>query len=367
MGQLRRQDLTNRILHFVVPGALDQCTGGYIYDAHVIAGLRDIGWRVDVHNLTGNFSGGDAEARSSLTSALAGIPDGCRVVIDGLAMGGFPELLQAESGRLRMLALVHHPLADEVGIGESERTRLRVLERAGLGACAGVVVTSEFTARRLGIYGVGTERIGVVTPGVDVVRHAIGPVNVQEPSLLCVGSVIPRKGHKTLVLALKELMDLPWTCHCVGSLDRAPDYSGSVQELNAQTGLTGRVRFVGECEAGQLDAFYHHASLFVLPSHYEGYGMALAEAMARGLPVISTTGGAIPDTVDAEASVLVPPGDVPALSAAIRGLLSGVEGSKRRRVLASAARNRVAQLPSWDEAAVRFDAVLLTLIPDGDI
>ena len=367
MGQLRRPNLTNSILHFVVPGELDQCTGGYIYDAHVISGLRDIGWRVDVHNLVGNFPEGDVEARSSLASTLAGIPDGCRVVIDGLAMGGFPELLQAESGRLRILALVHHPLADETGIGESERTRLAALERDGLGACAGVVVTSEFTARRLGIYGVGTERIGVATPGVDVVRPAIGPVTGKEPSLLCVGSVIPRKGHKTFVLALKELIDLPWTCHCVGSLDRTPDYSGSVQELTAQMGLTGRIQFVGECEAAQLDAFYHHASLFVLPSHYEGYGMALAEAMARGLPVVSTTGGAIPDTVEPGASVLVPPGDVLALAAAIRGLLSGVEGSKRRTALASAAWNRAARLPSWHEAAVRFDSVLLTLTPDGDI
>ena len=359
--------MTRPGLHIVIPGTLDQCTGGYIYDAHMVAGLRDLGWRVDVHNLTGRFPEGGVEARASLASTLARIPDGARVVIDGLAMGGLPELVQAESARLRILALVHHPLADETGIEESQRKRLEALERDGLDACVGVLVTSEFTARRLEAYGVGSERIGVATPGVDPVRRAVGPASEDEPTLLCVGAVIPRKGQRMLVLALAELTDLPWTCVCTGSLERAPNYSGSVQALTVQVGLAGRVRFAGECKAAELDRFYHHASLFVLPSYYEGYGMALADALARGLPVVSTTGGAIPDTVEGDASVLVPPGDVSALAGALRGLLSGIRGSERRAALATAARSRASRLPDWHQAAIRFASVALALTPDGNI
>ena len=129
--------MTKPSLHVVVPGALDQCTGGYIYEAHMVEGLRGLGWRVDVHNLSGGFPESDSEARSSLASTLSLISDGARVVIDGLAMGGLPELVQAESDRLRILALVHHPLADETGIEESQRRRLETLERNGLAACVG--------------------------------------------------------------------------------------------------------------------------------------------------------------------------------------------------------------------------------------
>ena len=358
--------MTKASLHVVVPGALDQCTGGYIYDAHMVEGLRGLGWRVDVHNLSGGFPESDSEARSSLASTLSLISDGARVVIDGLAMGGLPELVQAESDRLRILALVHHPLADETGIEESQRRRLETLERNGLAACVGVLVTSEFTAKRLEAYGVDPERIRVAIPGVDPVRHAVGPATGCAPSLLCVGAVTPRKGQRILVLALAELVDLAWTCVCVGSLERDPNYSKLVRELTSRVGLTGRVRFVGECAAAELETFYHHASLFVLPSYYEGYGMALAEALARGLPVVSTTGGAIPDTVAGDASVLVQPGDVSSLVGAMRRLLSGVEGGERRSGLAIAARRRADLLPSWRQAASTFANATLTLTPDGD-
>ena len=93
------------------------------------------------------------------------------------------------------------------------------------------------------------------------------------------------------------------------------------------------------------------ASLFVLPSHYEGYGMAYAEALARGIPVVGTTGGAIPDTVPGYAGVLVPPGDVDALTEALEGLLVAPD---RRETLAEGARMYARELPSWGDQAGRF-------------
>src|SRR5262249_56411682 len=95
------------------------------------------------------------------------------------------------------------------------------------------------------------------------------------------------------------------------------------------------------------------SDLFVLPSRFEGYGMAFAEAIAHGLSVIGTRAGAVPDTVPADAGVLVPPDDVAALAAALRRLIEARD--ERRRPAAGA---RAATLPTWPEQAALFAAVL---------
>lgn len=359
--------MTTADLHLVAPGPLDQWTGGYIYDARIAGGLRDLGWRVAVHALDGAFPEADAVARQSMTAVLAAIATGDRVVVDGLAMGGLPGPIEAERARLRLLSLVHHPLADEAGLGADRRRRFAALERQALAACRGVLVTSEFTARRLEDYGIGADRIRAVRPGVDPAPQAAGPAPGLPPALLCVGSVTPRKGQAELVQALAGLGDLRWTCVCVGRLDPAPDYAASVRRLIGHRGLGDRIRLVGECAPAQLDALYHQASLFVLPSRYEGYGMALAEALARGLGIVSTTGGAIPHTVPAGAAVLVPPGDAPALAAALRPLLTGSRGAERRTALAAAARIHARALPDWDQAALHFATAARELTRDGNV
>ena len=103
--------------------------------------------------------------------------------------------------------------------------------------------------------------------------------------------------------------------------------------------------------AGRLAELYAAADLFVLPSRYEGFGMAYAEAIAHGLPVIGTTAGAIPDTVPASAGVLIPPDDVSALAAALRRL---IENAAERAVLAAGAREAAKHLPTWQESAKLF-------------
>ena len=350
-------------LHLVVPGPLDQRTGGYLYDARMAAGLEKLGWTVLVHSLQGEFPAGDDCARSSLTAGLAQVGDGERVLIDGLAMGALPEPVAAHAGRLRIIGLVHHPLADETGVDDDERERLMDLERRALAACVGVIVTSPFTATRLEAFGVSRARVRAVLPGTDPARPAVGPGVGEPPRLLCVGTVIPRKGQDVLLRALARLKHVHWSCVCAGSLDRAPAYAEAVRALARELGLAERVQFPGECRDRALEDHYHHASLFVLPSHYEGYGMALTEALARGLPVVSTTGGAVPHTVPGAASILLPPGDDAALADALGHLLAGTAGAARRAKLASAARQHALKLPSWDRAAGTLAKALLELTP----
>ncbi len=352
-------------LHVVVPGPIDQQTGGYIYDRRMVEGLRGLGWRVDVHCVSGGFPAADAGARARMAAVLAELPDRARVLIDGLALGGVPAPIHEERERLRVLALVHHPLADETGLDATRQARFAVLERDALSACAGVLVTSEFTARRLEDYGVAPARVRAVRPGTDPAPLADGPAPGDPPLLLSVGSVTPRKGQRLLAAALARITALPWRCVCAGSLERDPDYAAGVTAFAREAGLADRLRFAGECPPAELDRLYHRASLFVLPSYYEGYGMALADALARGLAVVSTTGGAIPHTVPADAGVLVTPGDDTALADALHRLLVEPDGVARRGVLASAARRHARALPDWPEAARRFAAAVVALTPDG--
>ena len=371
MGPLRRSGVTSNVLHLIVPGPLEQRTGGYVYDARMVAGLRDIGWGVEVRNLEGRFPEADDRGRESLGTTLAELPDRALVIIDGLAMGGLPEALHVHRDRLRMIALVHHPLADETGIDGDQASRFARLEREALSACSGVIATSGFTAARVREYGVPAERVRAVPPGVEPANQATGPGPGEPPRLLCVATVTPRKGHLVLVRALARLTDQPWSCMCVGSLSRAADHAAAVQAEVRQAGLDERIRFVGECDPRALDSHYHGSSVFVLPSYYEGYGMVLTEALVRGLPIVSTTGGGIPYTVPDGAGILVTPGDDEALAGALAQLLSDDSststardtlGAERRSAMSSEARRHGGTLPDWEEAARAFAEAIGQLV-----
>ena len=108
--------------------------------------------------------------------------------------------------------------------------------------------------------------------------------------------------------------------------------------------------FAGAVQGADLDVHYDRADVFVLPTFYEGYGMAVAEAVARGLPVVCSRTGALPDLVDARSGVLVPPGDVDALAEALAAVIG--DDALRAR-LAAGAVARAATLPTWPDTATR--------------
>ncbi|MFV8834460.1 glycosyltransferase family 4 protein [Aquisalimonas sp.] len=346
-------------LHLLVPGPIDRPTGGSRYDARVVEALRAMHWTVTVHELAGAFPATDAEARTALDATLAALPDGSRAVIDGLALGDSPAIAAAHAARLRLLALVHHPLGDETGLDPALRERLLEREARALAVCEGAIVTSRHTRRRVAHLGVPETRIRVVAPGTDPAPPARGPAPGEPPMLLCVGSVIPRKGQDVLVAALERLRDTPWCCLIAGGTTADPSFAAALRNRIHDAGLTDRIELAGECGPARLDRAYDRSTLFVLPSHYEGYGMVLAEALARGLPVVSTTGGAIPDTVPEAAGRLVPPGDAAALAGAIATLLHD-HGARARAARAS--RHYAGSLPNWTETGTLFAKAVEDLV-----
>lgn len=338
-------------LHFLLPGDPETKTGGYLYDKRIIVGLRALGWTVTLHRLGAGFPFPDAQESAEARTVLAAIPAGGLTIVDGLALGGMPHPVRAEAARLRLIGLVHHPLAAETGLSAADQTQLHAREKAALETVERVIVTSATTARILqDDYGVPPAKLGVVEPGTDPAPLARGSGSVQR-HLLCVAGVTPRKGHRLLLDALAGLRDRRWRLTCIGSLTRDPATAEAVVRQVDSLGLTDRVALIGELEPAALAAYYDRADAFVLPSYLEGYGMALAEALARGLPIVSTTGGAIPETVPETAGLRVPPGDSKALRAALARLLDDAD---LYRALAEGARAARSSLPTWEQAAERF-------------
>lgn len=351
-GLSARLDMNH--LHLLLPGDLAATTGGTLYDRHVVDGLRELGWHVQVCCLDTSFPTPSAQALTEAARLLAGINDHARVLIDGLALGAMPEVLAAQAYRLRLIALVHHPLALETGLDPHLAQALRQSETAALRHVRHVIVTSPYTASLLNDFGVAATRIDVIEPGCKPAALATGsgpgPLHI-----LCVGSLTPRKGHHLLIDALARLTRLDWMLICAGSLERAPDTASALCERIHALGLQSRVHLLGEVPASELAALYKQADLFVLPSLFEGYGMVYAEALAHGLPVLGTSAGAIPDTVPADAGLLVEPGSASALATALERLLS--DRPLRDRLAAGARRART-RLPTWQDRARRFAEVL---------
>ena len=340
---------------FAVPGDLATPTGGYGYDRRMIAELGDLGWQIDFLNLGEGFPWPDAATRAKAQALLLAVPPGRSIVVDGLALGVLPETAAQLVGRNPLLALVHHPLALEWGLSAAQAEGLRASERAALAAVQGVIVTSAATARLVASdYAVPAKRIVVAKPGSDPAPLAQGSQD-GIVRLLSVGAVVPRKGFDVLIAALAELTDLPWRLTIAGDRTRDPNAAARLDADIAAHALADRIASPGAVSPQRLAALYTEADMFALASRFEGYGMAYAEAIAHGLPIIGTNAGAIPETVPADAGLLVASGDVPALAQVLRRVIGD---AGLRRGLAGAARKAAAQLPTWRSQAEIFAAAL---------
>ena len=279
------------------------------------------------------------------------------MVIDGLALPGLVDSLSAHAARLRLVGFIHHPLSLETGLSPSQVNHYAALEADLWPQLKGVICPSEHTARAVRASGLPAGQVAVVAPGTHKPAglRERGPADDGALQLLSVGTITPRKGHVLLVDALADLRDLSWQLICIGSLERDPTAAAQLRDRIADHGLQDRITLLGEQPPERLALAFQQAQVFVLPSYHEGYGMVFAEALAHGLPVVSTTAGAIVDTVPAKASLLVPPGDVTALREALRQVIT--DASLRTR-LTQAAQTVAGTLPDWTETVARWAAML---------
>jgi glycosyltransferase involved in cell wall biosynthesis len=348
------------VVHVVVPDGIDdpaRPSGGSVYDKRVCRGLAVMGWQVIEHVAPGSWPCPDPAAEHALGQLIAEIPDGAVVLIDGLIASTVPGILVPEADRLRLVVLVHMSLVEAAPGHVATNPRAR--EGAVLCAVQHVITTSSWTRERLFLrYALPPDKVHVAQPGVEKAHLASGTDGGGE--LLCVAAVAPHKGHDEMLAALATIADLPWRCVCVGTLHREPAFVESLRQRAEASGISDRVCFAGPRIDDDLAQAYAAADVLVLASRAETYGMVVTEALARGLPVIATAVGGVPEalgrtTAGRRPGLLVPPGDSGALASALRGWL--VDADLRQR-LRESARERRLTLSGWDRPTDRIARVL---------
>jgi glycosyltransferase involved in cell wall biosynthesis len=330
-----------RDLRFVVPAGVDdpaRVSGGNVYDREVRDGLGRHGWRVRT---------AEAADASHVASALDDLPRGGVALVDGMVAGWAPAAVEAAARRGHPLVLAHLVTAAFPGATadavEAERRVLR--------AAAGVIATSRWTAAELARRGLAERsRIAVAVPGSRDRPPAIGPVGHRD--LLCVGVLAPHKGQDVLLDALARVGE-GWTLTLAGSRTTDPAFAARVAAAAGPFG--DRVRLAGVLDGGDLDRAHRRAGVLVAPSRTESFGMAIADARRRGMPVIATEAGGIPEAVAGGGAILVPPGDPVALADALRRWMTDPALRARLRVEALRAR---ALAPRWADTVARVDQAL---------
>jgi radical SAM protein with 4Fe4S-binding SPASM domain len=250
----------------------------------------------------------------------------------------------------------------------------RAAQVAGLGAADAVIAVSAFSAGRATTAGVDRGRIHAIHNGVDCARFQPGPADaalaarlgIDESAevVLTVSRLAQRKGHATALRAMAEVLQRrPKALYVYTGED--PRLSDELGALAVELGVADRVRAVGLVSEEALPALYRLARVFVLLSDesaadVEGFGVALIEAAATGLPVVATRSGGIPEAVaEGDTGVLVPPGDARATARALGALLADPEEARamgaRGRARAVARFSTAAQV---EEIVSRWSAIL---------
>jgi glycosyltransferase involved in cell wall biosynthesis len=320
-----------RLLHAVLPNDIDdpaEPSGGNVYDRRVLTGLASLGWSVRELAVPGAWPTPAAAELAGLAAALATVPDGGLLLVDGLVGSAAADVLEPAARRLRLVLLVHLPLgtAGEVAV---------------LAAARAVIVTSPATRLPVPAH--------VATPGVDPAPPATP--SAAGDRLLCVAAVSAHKGQDRLTDALAAVPE-PFTCTYVGSLTRDPAFVAALRPR-----LDDRIRLAGALTGPELDAAYAGVDLLVSASRGETYGMVVTEALARGIPVVAVGVGGLPIALGR-----APDGSVPGLlvepdelTGAVRRWLTD-PGLRER--LRRSARGRRETLTGWDVTARTVSAVL---------
>jgi len=280
--------------------------------------------------------------------------------------------LWALSRRLPTLATIHHPITVDLDIAiRAERYFWRKLKQLRwysfihmqkqvartlpyiltVSECARRDISRDFTIPR--------ERFRIVPNGINTdLFYPLPDVQRDSHRIIVTNSAdTPLKGLVYLLHAIADLRRRrPVRLVVIGQ----PKPKGTIERLVRKLNLADQVSFTGRISSAAFVQEYARAGMAVVPSVYEGFGLPAGEAMACGVPVIATTGGALPEVVG-DAGVLVPPRDTPALTAAIEDLL---DHPARAAALGQRGFQRVQAHFTWQRAAEKTVAAYREVIHD---
>ncbi len=347
------------MIGFVVYGSLDTVSGGYLYDRKLVAYLRSQGDDVRIISISpGSYFS------HLLDSFVFRLPSDLDVIIEDELV--HPSLLLANlrrSSSAPVLSLVHN-------LHSSERRAawrnafFRRIEKWHLRSVDGYIFNSAATRQSVArlvsapnpqvLAPPGGDRLGSLSP--DLVQERArksGPLR-----LLFLANVTPLKGLHVVLDALKHLPGDSYTLDVAGSL--GVDHRYAIRMQQEAAGLSAPVVFHGVLDGPLLAALLSGSDVLVLPSFYEGFGIAYLEGMAFGLPAIGTTAGAIPDMIDEGVNgYLIAPGDSAGLAAILTQLASDRELLAR---LSAGALSYFLSSMTWDESAASVRRFLLEMV-----
>jgi len=342
---------------FFVPGSFPATTGAIVFDTRLADELRSLGHEVTIVPIAGTHPMPDAAARASAAELWKACqrrtpPD--TAIIDGFCLYAF-DGLEPSLQAARAIGMVHHPMSQEPQLPQAERDAFLAIEQRIMPALGRIVVPSEAVRSRLTTaLSMPPAAVEVVTPGIPEAARSTGSGG-RRCHLLAIGSLIPRKGHDTVLRALAGLDDLDWMLTICGDADIEPDHAAALRALAETAGLAGRVVFAGACAPAQFESIWQAADIFVSGSCFEGYGMAVAEAVRRGLPLAVTNAAAAAEVIPLQGSVIVEPGDHVQLCKALRRLIFS---APLRRELSDAAWQAGRAFPTWADQGRRFAGLL---------
>ena len=333
---------------FITVGDPSRLTGGYLYHRELFARLRADGIMVE------EIVAAPADRAAQLAAAadVGRDVDPERydlIVVDALARAVCAPWLDQWRLRRPLVAMIH----ELPSVAASNPDPAELAWEAPLLRADRLITVSDDGAQILQGRGVAPERIAVVSGGYD----RLTPVRQATPEqvALCVAQWIPRKGLLELAHAWVDAVRPGWRLELVGETEADPAYATLVRMALA-TAPAGSVRVHGRIDDAALAVAYGRAAFFVLPSHYEGYGIAFAEALAFGLPVVSCAVGPLPSLLGDAAALLVPAGSEADLAGALGRLM---DDQLLRGRMAAAALHRAAELPTWEHCAANFQAALV--------
>ncbi len=285
-------------LALVIFGALDRRSGGYSYDCDLVEYLRGLGHEVSVWSLPAGprHLAGRALAQRLETES----PD--VVVFDALTHASVTRLLELIRPRIHglLIAMVHHLAWLEDPLPQGKTRRKKALERRFLNAMDAFLFNSENTRQTVAdLRGAGAPFRPSLVCRPPVSRVESGSPRPEPGWFLYLGNVVRRKNLHGLLQALGQLNqrrpELNWSLTVAGNPDFDRRYAAQARRLARRVGVEGRVAWVGRVPESELETLWRRTDVLTMPSFHEGWGMAHAEALARGIVSLAVPCGASPE------------------------------------------------------------------------
>ena len=369
----------------LIYGSLETISGGYLYDRQLAAHLREQGdevevislpWRNYASHLLDNFS---TRLRRQL----------CALSLDVLIQDelNHPSLVwmnrrlwgapgaNSSPRPFPLASIIHHLRSSEVHPPVLS-SLYRWVERQYLASLDGFIFNSRTTRQEVerlmhgaplrspGIVAVPAgDRLGAGLEENDILHRT---THTDELRFVFLGNVIPRKGLHTLLDAMEILLhrqpDCKWRLEVIGETGVDRGYARRIRQRLASSSLRSRVMFSGRLDAEELASHLKANHVLVVPSQYEGFGIAYLEGMGFGLPAIASTGGGATEIItDGVDGFLIPPENPQALADRLQLLACADPGRRRLMAMRLAARQRYLAHPRWSDTMAKIRAFLIEL------